>query len=253
MMSVEEQLSNAVQACNNLAAAVNGKIQQIDQKVDAATTEIEDKFLSLSRKVYYVDGILGVDTNDGLSTGKALKTLSKAYEKCKNDSASLNEIYIVRNGEYALPFDASGSVLTDKIAIRASGDATANYPDDLGVTIKITGSYAQTFTSHEFSFCNIVVESTSHGFLCADGIKVRTYRCKVIKGSSLNYFIGNYSNPAGLNYATFQETTFDGAGATFYPVGKLSGTTFWKQVAVTLANSAAMNPSYTSLSDLYVY
>lgn len=252
-MALEEQVAELVSASNNLTNTVSGKMAEIDRRVDEATTEIEDRFLSLSRKVYYVDGILGVDTNDGLTATTALKTLSRAYEKCKNDSASLNEIHIVRNGEYTLPFDLSGSVLTERITILATGDATKDHPDGLGVTIKVAGSYVQAFTSHEFSYCNISVGSSTHGFLCADGVKVRTFRCKVIKGSSIDYFIGNYSNPAGLNYATFQETVFDGSGSTFHPVGKLSGTTFWKQIGVTLQNSAVMNSSYTSLSDLYVY
>ncbi len=40
-MSIEEQLSNAVQSCNNLAAAVNNKIGQIDQRVDDAESEYQ--------------------------------------------------------------------------------------------------------------------------------------------------------------------------------------------------------------------
>jgi len=41
MMSVEQQLANAVQATNNLTAAVNNKIGQIDQRMDVAEQEFD--------------------------------------------------------------------------------------------------------------------------------------------------------------------------------------------------------------------
>lgn len=40
-MSVEQSLTNAVQACNNLTAAVNGKMTQIDSKVDQGIAEVQ--------------------------------------------------------------------------------------------------------------------------------------------------------------------------------------------------------------------
>ena len=252
-MSLEQQVANLVEASNNLTKSVDGKIQEIDAKIDEATQEIEDKFLELSQKSYWVDSLLGRDSNDGLSSAKPLKTLGKAYELCRTDSASLNKISIARDGEYTLPSDVTASVLTNKIIVEATGGANRTYPDDLGVTVKISGNYVSCNTNHEFLYCNIKVESSTYGFLCGDGIKVRTYKCKVIKASSVNNFLANYHNPAGLNYATFQLTTFDGAGADFYPVGKLQGTTFWKQVDVTLQNGAKMNLSYTQLADLQVY
>ena len=251
-MSTQE-IGALIDSVNEMTQTVANKNAEIDAKIDEATQEIEDKFLDLSKKTYFVDGLLGSDSNDGLSSAKPLQTLGKAYELCLTDSASLNKISIIRDGEYGLPADVTASVLTNKIIIEATGLSNKTYPDDLGVTVKVLGNYISCNTNHEILYCNIKVESTTYGFLCGDGIKVRTYKCKVIKASSVNHFLANYHDPAGLNYATFQLTTFDGAGADFFPVGKLQGTTFWKQLDVTLQNGAKMNPSYTKLADLQVY
>lgn len=254
-MSIETQIAALVTAANNLTGAVNGKMSEIDVKVDAATTELENKFNTLARRTYWVDGLNGLDTNDGLASNRPVKTLAKVYDLIKLTAAATVVINIVRPGTYVFPADATGSAATRSIAIYAyeTNGVTRVYPGGLNVTLRAEGNYVTFNTSTEIWHCNIEVATTEHGFLFGDSFKLRTYKCKVIKASAISYFLGNYSNPAGLNFSTFQETTFDGGGAVFNPVGKLQGTTMWKQVAVTLQNGAALHASYTSLADLYVY
>ncbi|EPP2530222.1 hypothetical protein ACUNME_003209 [Vibrio cholerae] len=77
-MSVEEQLSNAVQACNNLTAAINGKVAQIDQKVDAATNAVPEKVQGYMEATVYVKAS-GEDVSDPRN-GWNYRTIKGAVE-----------------------------------------------------------------------------------------------------------------------------------------------------------------------------
>lgn len=114
-MSIEEQLSNAVQACNNLAAAVNGKVSEIDEKVVAAVKAIPQ----LSRS-YYVSND-GNDANDGTSASP-LRTIPEAVNRTpKNGSVT---VYLNKGQEFFVTGDTYGMPdITDKtITIRAYGN-----------------------------------------------------------------------------------------------------------------------------------
>lgn len=93
-MSVEEQLSNAVQACNNLAAAVNGKISEIDQKVDQATTEVPLKIRQQFDVTLFVSSA-GNDSNDGLSSGSPLKTIASALSSERSPAGARIRVYLM--------------------------------------------------------------------------------------------------------------------------------------------------------------
>ncbi|EAZ2875444.1 hypothetical protein B5W74_21995 [Salmonella enterica] len=94
MMSVEEQLSNAVQACNNLTAAINGKVAQIDQKVDAAVKAIPEL-----HKSFFVDAVNGNDTALG-TQASPIKTIFEAAARTPvNGSVA---IYLMRNQDHIM-------------------------------------------------------------------------------------------------------------------------------------------------------
>lgn len=74
MMSIEEQLSNAVQATNNLTAAVNNKIGQIDQRMGTAEQQFDSWKANFSEninglEVYKQGGIRRFFFGQLLSTG----------------------------------------------------------------------------------------------------------------------------------------------------------------------------------------
>lgn len=81
-MSLETQIAALVTAANNLTAAVNGKMTEIDQKVDDAVVSVPGTVKSYleNRISYYVDSVNGNDANDGLSWAKAKRTLKAAVE-----------------------------------------------------------------------------------------------------------------------------------------------------------------------------
>lgn len=126
MMSVEEQLSNAVQACNNLAAAVNGKIGEVDQKVNQAVSDLNNafpaKYQEYSIRTHYVDCINGSDSNDGLSSGKALRTIGAALEK--GDGAS-SQVIRLSKGVHVIGV----RIATMATVVSIIGDNQAHYPN----------------------------------------------------------------------------------------------------------------------------
>lgn len=79
-MSVEEQLSNAVQAANNLTAAVNGKMGQIDQKVDSFAQNAPAIARAQANKTVFLSES-GNDSNDGLSIDRPKRTLQAAVNE----------------------------------------------------------------------------------------------------------------------------------------------------------------------------
>lgn len=77
-MSLEQQVTALVEASNNLTSVVNGKIQQIDQKVDEATSAVPDKIRDEMSKRVYIDAINGSDSNVG-TQASPFRTLNKAF------------------------------------------------------------------------------------------------------------------------------------------------------------------------------
>lgn len=51
-MSLEQQVTALVEASNNLTSAVNGKITEIDNKVDTSIARIENQFINVDGMVY---------------------------------------------------------------------------------------------------------------------------------------------------------------------------------------------------------
>ncbi|WP_243357205.1 hypothetical protein [Vibrio vulnificus] len=82
-MSVEQSLSNAVQACNNLAAAVNGKVGQIDQRMDQAEQDLANWKATTSYVqkygVSYAETSSEADRNTGNYNLIKLYTITNAY------------------------------------------------------------------------------------------------------------------------------------------------------------------------------
>lgn len=80
-MSLEQQVAALVDAANNLTSSVNGKMVQIDQKVDEATASVPDILRSLAENTVCVDA---VDGDDNAGTGRAVspfRTISRAGEE----------------------------------------------------------------------------------------------------------------------------------------------------------------------------
>lgn len=85
-MSLETQIASLVTASNNLTAAINGKITEINAKVKQATDSVPSVVRGLSRQVFYIDAIDGDDNNDGKTLARAFKTTAGAQAHAVNGS-----------------------------------------------------------------------------------------------------------------------------------------------------------------------
>lgn len=79
-MSLETQIAALVTAANNLTSSVNGKMGQIDDKVDAAVASVPAEIVARMARVQYVDYVGGDDANTGNSLGQAKRTIKAAID-----------------------------------------------------------------------------------------------------------------------------------------------------------------------------
>jgi len=83
-MALEQTIADLVSAANNLTGAVNGKMNEIDQKVDEATASVPNEIQRMSDQLFYVDALDGDDNNDGTSTSSPLKSISALNSRAVN-------------------------------------------------------------------------------------------------------------------------------------------------------------------------
>lgn len=87
-MALEDQVADLVAASNNLTSEVNGKISQIDQKVNQATSEVTEKIRQQFDVTFYVDAESGSDSNDGLTSSRPLATINSAVSSSRSPSGA---------------------------------------------------------------------------------------------------------------------------------------------------------------------
>ncbi len=79
-MSLEQTIADLVAASNNLTGIINGKVEEIDQKVDQATSSVPQKVSSMSFQTFFIDAVSGDDSNDGTSVSP-FKTTAPVADK----------------------------------------------------------------------------------------------------------------------------------------------------------------------------
>tara|TARA_Y100000782_G_scaffold3033_1_gene3488 strand:- start:472 stop:1314 length:843 start_codon:yes stop_codon:yes gene_type:complete len=79
-MSLETTIADLVSAANNLTSSVNGKMNEIDQKVDQATEAVPSTIRDLASQSFYIDAVGGDDSNDG-TIQQPLKTSGEATRR----------------------------------------------------------------------------------------------------------------------------------------------------------------------------
>lgn len=123
-MSLESEVAALVGASNKLTASVDGKMKEIDKKVDEATASVPAVVRALSEQTFYVDRISGNDDNDG-SESHPLKTVFRAI----NSSApnSLLTIRLVQSGEHIceVPQETSHHNSAHNKTIQIEGNSSA--------------------------------------------------------------------------------------------------------------------------------
>lgn len=81
-MSLETQVTALVTAANNLTESVNGKINEIDQKVGVAVAAVPSEIARQMSRGLFVDPVSGNDANTGLSWAAAKATIRGAVNSC---------------------------------------------------------------------------------------------------------------------------------------------------------------------------
>lgn len=137
-MSLEQQIANLVDASNNLTNAVNGKLDQIDNKMVELENAVPNTVKSMLDITSYVDAVNGSDSNPGTSS-QPFKTLRKAIEK--GVSGSTNEIYLKCGQSHA--FGTGGIPVTNQ--------RISFWPWGNDVQPEITFSVASSGAIHQFS------------------------------------------------------------------------------------------------------
>lgn len=83
-MSLEQQIGALVKASENLTGAVNGKIGEIDHKVEQSIEELNNafpvKYKEFSIRSHFVDCINGNDSNTGKSWESSFRTIDRALK-----------------------------------------------------------------------------------------------------------------------------------------------------------------------------
>ncbi|MBO0165095.1 hypothetical protein J0692_22865 [Vibrio alginolyticus] len=114
-MSLEQQVANLVDASNKLTGAVNGKMTQIDKKVDDAIAELTAASGNQKKTVWV--SMNGSDSNDGSSEDKAYLTFSKAFY----DNRQHTLIVCLPAGEHYV-LNTNATYYNSVLVIISSGD-----------------------------------------------------------------------------------------------------------------------------------
>lgn len=176
-MSLETQITALVNAANNLTSEVANKMSGIDQKVDKATTAVDEFLKSSTSRQLYVDAINGDDGNSGVSWANAKRTISGA---CAAVPDSFLGVIRLSRGEHLLDRDASiaGKVIT----LIGSTSEKADYVIR-GMPYQGESSSGATFT-YSTSFAMGL-----RGYLVAAGVTFKTL------------FVADGSSPAMRAYS----------------------------------------------------
>lgn len=125
-MSLEQQVAALVDAANNLTGSVNGKMTQIDQKVDQATASVPDTIRTKSSQNFYIDAVSGDDSNTGIRGEEAVKTWYGGVIP-KIIGAFTTRVYFAA-GQTHIIEGSPGTAVTGFIEILSFGDTALGRP-----------------------------------------------------------------------------------------------------------------------------
>ncbi|HCG7952305.1 TPA: hypothetical protein NJ584_003261 [Vibrio parahaemolyticus] len=148
-MSTQES-RELIESINDLTQTVAGKMGEIDKKVDEAVKSIPDL-----HKVFYVDALVGSDTNTGVNSGNPLKTVKEAVDRTPQNGSV--EIRLKRNQDHFLTGDARTFIDVDNKTITMNVYGSGDRPVIKMVTgteVGASGSIAYGFRVP--TFCRIV-------------------------------------------------------------------------------------------------
>ncbi|EQB8931497.1 hypothetical protein ACYVMD_004572 [Vibrio parahaemolyticus] len=131
-MSLEQQIAALVTASNNLTSAVNGKIDEIDKRMDQAEQEFEEfttvdfpqRVQDAQTVMFFIDPVNGNDSNTGTSSSNAFKTVAPLYSKTYKSGAIYKNVTIAFKTGYEYELNCSVYAV-ERINVQAWGGSSA--------------------------------------------------------------------------------------------------------------------------------
>ncbi|MDN4697147.1 hypothetical protein QYZ44_26995 [Vibrio parahaemolyticus] len=196
-MSLEQQVANLVEASNNLTTVVNGKINEIDKKVDDAVSAVPDAIRdNFTQRQVFVDLVNGTD--DGSSS--RYRTIKAAIESVPDGGSVLVELTSAPE-QKTYPFDDYVNIGSRKVIIKggwsameADGYKAAILKPIAGKNTSLNRTYYKGFFSGEpggrlyFMCCKVElpriyetssIEHGASGAFISGGLTVTTHNWNI--------------------------------------------------------------------------
>ncbi|HAS6505787.1 TPA: hypothetical protein GRR52_23695 [Vibrio parahaemolyticus] len=197
-MSTQE-IGALIESVNNMTATVAGKMEEIDQKVDNATSAVPDKIKSQMDSKIYVDNVNGDDANDGLTKSQPKQSIKAAIDSVPRGSSLLvlllgARVYEIENDVYCagklIIIESDGAVWGDPVTrstIRSK--QITNWGEYKGGQFQ-TG-YGAEIHIHQVNLETVQFEVSKPGY--------NSYRNSLFSGSSSSAQVWMYGCGVTLN------------------------------------------------------
>ncbi len=113
-----------VESNRRLTETVEGKIGEIDQKVDEATSSVPATIAALSSQTFYIDAVGGDDNNDGLTPNTAVQNVKVLNDKVVNGSFVM--LLFFANQNHTVNFFMYNGYI--RVGVYGSTPTTDSYP-----------------------------------------------------------------------------------------------------------------------------
>ncbi|MDQ7733749.1 hypothetical protein QT231_13635 [Halomonas sp. SpR1] len=237
-MSLESQITALVSAANKLTSEVANKMKGIDNKVDKATTAVDEFLKSSTSRQLYVDPINGDDGNDGTSWAKAKRTISGA---CTEVPDSFLGVIRLAKGEHIL--DRNVSVAGKVITLIGSSS------DKEGYVIRGMPYLGESSAGVTFTFSTSFLMGL-RGYLVAAGVTFKTLFVEDSSSPAMRAYSGSLvSSQSAHGMVLLQHSIIEVNHGPFLHQhdGGSFGTCDLRMRAVTVEKGSVGGSTYTGL------
>lgn len=198
----DNQFQPLIDSVRKQTAAVEGKMAEIDQKVDEATASVPNTIKAMSVGSYYVDCNDGNDANDGTSPSKAFRNISAILGRLMPGGHYM--VYLSPGEHYVDHLSLVGIVRfqsrTNANQYRVSTAISQGQPIDLSIYTKITvkksaNKKAQIASSDTIDFYNCLIShDLAEGEYAGGGGIVGYVGAGVTQAPSVQFSISGYES-----------------------------------------------------------
>lgn len=197
----DNQFQPLIDSVRKQTAAVEGKMAEIDQKVDEATASVPNTIKGMSEGHFYIDCLNGNDNNDGSTKSKAVRSIVALLNKMI--PGGRYTIYLTAGEHYfdytILNGDVTFISLTDNAQYRVSTAISRDEPLDLSIYTKITirkstNKTARMFSTDTIRFYNCLLShDLNEGEFIAAGGSLNVTAC-LVDAKSVQFSVSGYES-----------------------------------------------------------